>query len=90
MSEKILSFMYGDMKKDDEDTNQYYVVHWKGESYIGKGEHMRDYTQLIKTYTREVVCDDVSLNLVPNAKYYFTKINKRDRDVTLQLKKFYC
>ena len=82
--------MYGDMKKDDEDTNQCYVVQWKGESYIGKEEYMRDYTQLIKTYTREVVCDDISLNLVPNIKYYFTKINKGDRDVTLQLKKFYC
>ena len=47
---------------------------------------MKGYTQSIIEYVGKIVCDTVFFNPAPNAKYWFTSINKVDEDSTLLLK----
>ena len=47
---------------------------------------MKGYTSPVTTYTDEIMCDVIFLNPVHNAKYWSTRINKGDRDITIQMK----
>ena len=44
---------------------------------------MKGHKPLIKPYTGQVFCDVVFINTIYNAKYWFTKMNKRSEDIIL-------
>ena len=65
MSEKILTNMYRDIRKDDESTDEYYIIQWTREPCtLQEDKEMEGYTLLITAYTSEIVCDAVFLNAV--------------------------
>ena len=77
MSEKVLSYMYWTMRIDVKNADWYCGVPFRSEPYVlQEDKYMKYCKPLITAYVGEIVCDAVFLNPVPNAKYWFTKMNK--------------
>ena len=77
MSETILIYMYRGMRKDNKDTDKYYIIQQRSEPYIlSEDNNMQEFELPIKAYAGEIVCDDVFFNSTPNATYRYTSMIK--------------
>ena len=84
MSENILTTMFNAMRTDYASYDGYYAVKQTRESYtLREDNEMKGYTPTVTAYSDEIVCDIVFLNPVSNAKYWSTRVNKGDGDITV-------
>ena len=58
MSDGMLSTMYGTMRVDDENTDEYYVVQWRNGPFIlHENKFMKGYESPIKAHVVDIVCN---------------------------------
>ena len=87
INEGILIGHFGAMRTNDEATQEYYLVKWITEPYKGQEDTiMKEVDPQQSTFSREIVCDAVFWNPVPNAIDWYTPMSKREGLVVIRLK----
>ena len=87
MDERIRIGTFGTMITNNEATQGYYLVKWITEPYtVHENTVMKGVEPQHTTFSREIICDAMFWNPVPNVTDWYTPISKEEGLVMIRLK----